>query len=479
MLEISSFKLYVVMMIFRILSVCVFLFLTKTLTAQRVVAEIDIPKGMGNDPHDLQVLALQDSLLFAYENVSIKKGYKPFNSLLILPTDEIKTLSYDLLEDKILCGVVNNSGEKLFYFLEEERKSIVVKGARINFKTDAVTLVPESLELRGSLIGTDVRDNFLFIYAFEKKTFKLKVTKVSGFSVIDEKEFPLSVDFSRFKSSEISFVPTNVPVGSEQASTKVKILLEGENIAIIVDEPFDEYLETRQLLRTTVIRINTITAEIKNRLFVEPTERKFRSTISKNYLFRAVAGNSDYALQVFNLNNGNPILSKVFRKDNSTKEIVSYLREGRANRIRQEKLYNLVSTAPLTTPYVVTYNDQITGKLIVLCGTYYDTKNVLISQPFDVVGIMVSVIGTTIRQLRDGPGVSRYFYLEEEQGGGFGVIDLLSVPLLKQKIDAYEMSLIEKLYKYKVKGYHEFRGGLLAVYFMPDLDKMRLVEFSQ
>lgn len=55
-----------------------------------------------------------------------------------------------------MCGVVNEHGEKLFYFLEDERKSIVFKGARVNLKTNAVTAVNESLELRGSFMGTDV-----------------------------------------------------------------------------------------------------------------------------------------------------------------------------------------------------------------------------------------------------------------------------------------------------------------------------------
>jgi hypothetical protein len=466
------------MMIFRIFFSCIFLFLAKPLTAQRVVAEIDIPKGMGNDPRELQVLALQDSLFFAYENAFTKKGYKPFNSLLILPTDEIKTLPYDLLEGKILCGVVNDHGEKLFYFLQAERKSIVLKGARVSLRTDAVTVLPESLELRGSLIGTDVRDNFLFIYAFEKKTFKLKVTKVSAFSVIEEKEFPISVDFSRFKHSEISFLPENVPIGSGQASAKVKVLLQGENIAIVVDEPFDEYLETHKFFKTTVIRINTMNGEVRNRLFLEPSEWKFRSAISNDYLFRVVAAEG-FVFQIFDLKNGNPIFSKVFPADNSTKEITSYFREGRANRIAQEKVYNLASAMGVAIPYVVTYDDKIQGKLIVLCGTYYDAKNSLIVLPFSAVDIMVSVIGTAILQMRDGPGISRYFYMEQQQPGAFAPMEPQSVPLLKQKIDAYEMSLIEKLYKYKVKGYYEFRGGLLAIYFMPELDKLRLVEFTQ
>lgn len=465
----------------RLWTIFLFVFFGFDILGQRIITEIDMP-SRSRVPEYFECIPLHDSLIISYRIPMPIKTEKEFNTLLILPDGTKKILADEILKDKVLAGVASDGQEKLFYFLDFENKSIVVKAVKRNLVLNKEVLLSESVAIPGKLIGAAVRNNALYVYAFEKKkSYMLKVIKIDKLQVSEQKDYPLSVDLSKFKRSEISFIPENVPLGPEKIITKVKIFLQGETIAFVVDEPFDEFDKTQQLFKTTVIRINTITDQVQSRFFAETRiDRQFRSAIHGEYFFRTINNKKEFTLQVYDLNNGKQLINKVIPDDAAAEKFKVIYREGRANNkiTRIESLSYMMYRSKEYYPYVVVNEDSLTNTFLLTWGVYWDENFFAPAIPLSPAYIITASVGNLIAQTLNGPGISMYFYLEGSVTTDFKITDRPTIGIGKHKTDAFERDLNQKLIKYKVKGYQEFNGGLIGIYYFPESDKVRFVEFQ-
>ena len=60
------------------------------------------------------------------------------------------------------------------------------------------------------------------------------------------------------------------------------------------------------------------------------------------------------------------------------------------------------------------------------------------------LGLMVMAVGTTIKQLSDGPGISRYFYVRGSADGGFEFAPDDSIDIVRRRIDSFELESLTK-----------------------------------
>ena len=464
------------------LAVIVFVFYCQSAFSQQTLAEFGLPKGQ--DPTKIQFLSLNKiAFFFSYQTpfapTNRTEGFRKFNAWLIDDNEETRKLNMDFFADKIICGAVEGDDQILFYYFEQERKNILIKGANLNLKSNEVTPMNAALVVPGKFIGGHVKGDRLFIYAFEKNTYLLKVLDVQLLEIKSEKNFKLAVDLSRFRASEIAFIPEMTQVGSAQATAKVKVMPQGDCIRIVVDEPFKEYEERAHLYKTTAIDINSQTGLSTIRVFAEESRNQFRSTIYDGYVFRTVNTFSEFRLQIFDFMKGSEVYRQFLPRDDASKEVSVTFRENSTNHFSGEaKLYDMIGGSDVCLPFLSVSKNQSNNNLIITWGTYFEKNAMAPIGPNLAVGMMVGIAGTAIFSAMDGPGETRHFDLEGNIESGFKIVQGNSDFPIRRKIDVFESEQNANRIKYRRKGYFQYADATLALYFFPALNKLTFVEFK-
>jgi hypothetical protein len=444
--------------------------------AQRTHAEFPIPNG--SSPREVQCVAMHDTLLVTYQFAPPgPAGYPLFNSLLVLPDGTITKPKLDQLRDKILCGIEDNGANRLLYFLTESRKGISLGALNVTATMQKPIVIGDTLLANGRLIGSDIRNNDLYLYTFEKDSYLFNVIRINQLKVVEEKKYKLSFDLSQFNPAQIAFIPEGVLPGAEQASAKVKIMLQDDYINLIVDECHDQYNEKLRLYKTTVVHINTHTNETSIHVYTEDTPRKFRSFLVGNYLFRAIHYFDAFNLQVFDIRSNREVYHEMLVADKAANEILVYFREGKANRIDTlETLYYTIGASPMCEPFIIVQNDDAASNYKITWGTYFNGKGIAPLVMANPAGLMVMIVGTAIKQMGEGPGISRYFYMQGNFDNGFNLLNDHK-EMMRNRIDTYELFLQSQKKRYQRKGYYISPNSMLAFYFYPKTDKLELVVF--
>jgi hypothetical protein len=93
--------------------------------------------------------------------------------------------------------------------------------------------------------------------------------------------------------------------------------------------------------------------------------------------------------------------------------------------------------------------------------------------------MMISVLGTAILEMKEGPGDTRHFYLKGNVTSGFDIVTKTSALDERQEIDRHEMELSKTKVLYRRKGYFDLNNGQLAFYYLPQLNKLQIVLFEK
>lgn len=463
------------------LAVIVFVFYCQPVFSQQTFTEFDLPKG--HDPTKIQFLSLNKMAVLLYQTpfapTNSKEGFRKFNAWLVDDQGETRKLNMDFFGDKVICGAVESEEQILFYYFEQERKNILIKAANLNLRSNEVAPLDAALIVPGKFIGGNVKGDRLFIYAFERNTYLLKVLDVQLLEIKSEKNYKLAVDLSKFRASEIAFIPETTQVGSAQATAKVKVMPQGEHIRIVVDEPFKDYEERVHLYKTTAIDIDSQTGQSTIRVFAEETRNQFRSIIYDGYVFRTVNTFSEFRLQIFDFMKGSEVYRQTLPRDDASKKISVTFRENSTNHFSGEaKLYDMISGADVCLPFLAVSKNESNDKFIITWGTYFERNSMAPIGP-DLVGMMVGIGGTAIFSAMDGPGETRHFDLEGNIEAGFKIVQGQNDFPTRRKIDVFESEQNVNRLKYRRKGYFQYAGTTLALYYFPSLNKLSFIEFKQ
>lgn len=95
-----------------------------------------------------------------------------------------------------------------------------------------------------------------------------------------------------------------------------------------------------------------------------------------------------------------------------------------------------------------------------------------------MLSLMLFAATTAIRQVGDGPGESKYFYLRGKPEQTFNVTDEKSDSILRNRIDRFEIDEQDKEIRFDFKNYFQVGNSVLAVYKTKKEKSLRLVLFD-
>jgi hypothetical protein len=443
--------------------------------SQEKIIKIQVPEK--KTPEEIQIINFEDELFVTYKIDYLNPKTKPYFFYSIDKEGIHHETDFAELNGKIISSITSDSLQNYFHYIEDDNKSIslgAIKRDRLTGKK--TSCAPTTID--GRLLGITANEERLFIYSFEKKTYQLRVTEKINDKLVTEKLYPLSFDFSKFKRNDIAFIPEGSVIGAEQASVPVKIFVGSNYVRIVFDDPFNEFAPVPQNnYRTILIDINTKTGDILNRSIVETSKGNFRSFPLSNYLTRAVVWGNDFTLQVFDIKKGKLVNSKKIVNEKTNKDQMVFFREGNKNIIsRNENLFHMIKVAPLCVPFVLAEKDPLTDNgLLVTWGTYYNSRGAMGPGMGGPAGLLVMAVGTTIKQMSEGPGVSRYFYLRGSAEDEFQIISDGQVDIVRNKIDSFEMTHLSG--DVRRMGYYQASASIIAVYHNKPTSEMWLIEF--
>lgn len=424
----------------------------------------------------IQVINFGDELFVGYKIQYPKPKTKPYYFYWI-SEGAVHEVDFPELNGKLISSITRDSLHNFFHYVEEENKLIslgTIKENRLTGKREACA--PTTVE--GRLIGITGNENTVFIYSFEKKTYQLKVTEKLNDRIVNERLYGLSFDLSKFKPSDIAFVPKGSVIGAAQASARVKVFVGPEDVKIIMDDPYDETaLPVQNNYKTVLIDIDTKTGAVLNKIIPEMSKGNFRSFPLSKYLFRAVAFGNDFTLQMFDMEKRQFVNSKKIVNDKKYKGQKVFFREGSKNRISQtESLSNMIQVSWQCVPFVLAENDpQSDSGVVVTWGTYYNGRGVQAPVMPGGLGLMIMVIGTTIKQMSEGPGVSRYLYVRGSAKDEFQIVNAEAVDIVRNRIDLFEMANLKD--DFTRNGYYQASESILGAYLDEANSELWLVEF--
>lgn len=447
-----------------------------SLSAQKIFAKIEFPEN--GRVEDVQLINFNDSIFLSYR---VPDMANEFQSKLILPDGTVEFIKANELAGQLICGVTTLSRQqKNFYFLEQKRNTVILKVLQLDFKNKFRSLLPEQVILNGKFLGAHEEQGDLLIYTTEKNKFTIKMTRLHNLTSLEERNYKLSVDLSNYKNTDIAFFEENEFLGAVKAAGKVKIILKARTIDILIDEPHNEYEEQERMYKTTFISIDKESGESTIKMFPEFEKTNFRSFISDQYLFRTKNTFEKLVLQVFDHTTGQQVLTKTILFEKTLNRKLVYFREGRGNKVSKiESLGHMIKVSYMCSPFVTVSKDSSSSNFIMTWGTYYDDNGMqaaVSSNP--LLGLMIVAVGTAIRQLSDGPGISRYFYLTGNPANGFDFASDAIVNTIKEKIDLYEMDQQGLKINFWYKGYFDLNRNVMAVYQISS-GKLFVVKFNK
>ncbi len=437
---------------------------------------IKIPLPEKKDPDAIQVINFADELFVGYKIEYPNSKTKPYY-FYWADKFAFREVDFPELNGKVISAITRDSLHTYFHYVEEDNKLIslgAIKENRLTGKKESCA--PTTVD--GSLLGITGNEDRIFIYSFEKKTYRLRVTEKVNDKVVNEKFYGLSFDFSKVKSSDIAFIPEGSVIGVAQASARIKIFISSDHARIVFDDPFNEYApEPQNNYKTILIDINMQTGVVSNKMITETTKGNFRSFPLSKYLIRTVAWGNDFTLQVFDMEKGAFINSKKIVNEKKYKEQMVFLREGLKNTIsRTENLWNMIKVSGLCVPFVLAEKDpQTDNGLLITWGTYYNDRGMLGPLGGGVMGLVIMAVGTTIKQMSEGPGVSRYFYLRGSPVDEFQIVSDDQVDIARSRIDSFEMNHLGE--DFKRMGYYQASKSVIGAYHDKTNSTLWLVKF--
>lgn len=439
---------------------------------QHNITRIPLPDREKAD--NIQVINFEKELFVAYKVEFPKPKTNPYHFYWVRE-GLVEEVDFPELNGKLISSVTRDSLHNYFHYFEEKNKSISLWGIKENRLTGKKE-ISSPTTIDGRLIGITGSRERVFIYSFEKKAYRLKVTEMVNDKIVNESLYGLSFDLSKFKGSDIAFIPEGSFIGTTQASAPIKVFAGPEHVRITFDDPFDEFASSPQNhYKTTLVDINTQTGTVSNKMITEASKGNFRSVPFSKYLFRTVMWANELTLQMFDVEKGELVSTKKIVSDKQHKDQKVFLREGLRNRISQnETLSNMIHSSWACVPFVVADKDvQTDSSAVVTWGTYYNGRGALPLPSPNVIGLVIMAVGTGIRQIAEGPGLSRYFYLRGSPKEQFQIIN--DVDVVRSRIDSFEQAHLHA--DFTRKGYFHASESAVGTYFDEVNSELWLVEF--
>ena len=439
-----------------------------TAYSQEVINEHELPdKGSFQN---IELLSIGDTII---ANLSMWfQGNAQLSSFVLSPDRKLASLpNLRWANRKDIAGIVAlPDGRKRIYYVNQEKKQFTILASELHFKNRNFADTPGELILGGQMLGMFTDNNTVVLFYFDKGTIHEIV--LDGLNITNKKSYVLPAGMADVHAREITFFPEGDHVGAVQAKSTLKLILNDESITAVHDYWGYGY----KSVYTTVAICERSSGKVTVKTF--PSDGILSSTIVDNFLYRTINSKNTFVMEVFDVNSATKIHEHRIDASPATEKQMVYFREGRAHRVSKteslEHMMHIMKRAAPVEPFVMAQNQG--DSVVITWGNYFDDNGAMGPGGLDpVTGLIIMAVGTTIKQVSPGPGISRYFYLMGNVKGGFTLKD--DPDFLRARIDLFEMEQ-QKSEVAKKYGYFNFRGDVIGIYYLPKKNKLKFVKFQ-
>jgi len=423
---------------------------------QQVIAEFPSKIQQLN----FQAIPFGDSILFSYDEVVGPNGRR---------VRDVKWISKAGIAHDVFCPVnvfaVESEGDKIYHYYRE-RKSLRAYEKLIDSRT--MNNLPESIEFKDEIILASYVDENLFLILLKEEGKRISVLEIAGMQVVNTTTYKLPIALDEFikKNTYIEFYDEPL-LDSFKGRARVKIFLADADIYLVIDEKQFEPTKTNPNV-THVLHLGKA-GDVKYHSFPSAGKADFGSFLYDGKLFQNHIGKEKFSLVVYDLS-GRQLMRYDVTADSldvGKKDLPKVnFRRGREPFQGWDTFQSIYRQTGMSDPLIVV-SEKDQGYRI-QWGTYFDEKGVgtYASGVAPLVSMLTFFVTTAIKQVSDGPGLSRYLYFETDLSTG--KILPAEVPpsgLLRGRIDEYERNRQKKNNSpFESKSYVPFLDGVVAIY---------------
>lgn len=444
--------------------------------AQSPVYKIPLPAK--KYPIDLQVAKADSGLFVSFKLSYAGYGANLYKTYLIKRDGTLCETNVPELEDKLVVGITSDSNFRYYHYIERQKKLFVLGALKENLSTGEKLLSPSTI-VANSILGFTCNDTSLTVYSYEKKSYTLQVTVKTNETVASQSNYNLSFDFSRFRNSDVCFLPEGTAIEADQAIAHVKMFVNRDHITLVHDDPYREMSNgVQNFFKTVVIDIDCKSGEILNRMIPETSRSQFRSYAFDKHLYKIVSEADAFSLHVFDIETGALLYQKKIGSSASEKGYPVYQKNQDPNfsSTKTITLEEMTKTAWLCVPYVIVQEGEDSNVVITL-GTFLNEKTgAVVPGRLSAIDLIGSALGTAIMQMGPASGITRFFFMSGSPNSGLKLDDRHLITTVADEVDAFELVHNEKDFK-RIKLF-AVSNGVVGVYQRKDDSSLWLVPFN-
>ncbi len=443
---------------------------------QEVLAKIPFKNSTGEN---LRSYNFGDSLLLSIMESSVSR--KTYNYWVtkkgVISKADITTVNRS---DKFVTDIIKYGNDYFTYNFSNKRVNPILL---IQKNNDLDNIY--QLQLSGKLLAS-FGNSTLFILTYEKENKLLRVIEVEKDNIKNESIIDFPFDLTEYNPNDIRYIAFDSHILLPDAAARLKITMDGNNLILLADEPYQSWHDANVLAKTLICEIDLQSNTLNTRFILEASHNDFRSFLHDGLLYRLITNSKKFELKVFDTT-GKRVSGFVILRDPDTKKQKVFFRARIDNQLsiisgketqlaNVETLYHTMLVANQSRPLIIV--EKTSDKKVVLtCGNYYNRKGASagIGIP-DPIRLPVAIFGTTVKQFTEGPGVSRYFYMSQDKVGNYQIDNELKTP--RGIIDSYEVSKEKDSLKFSFKGYTSFGLDFLGLYQYRKSDSIEIINYG-
>ncbi len=456
---------------FQIIILSIYVLCSFDTQAQSVIAEFSLPR---KKIENIQSYATGDNIYLFYDEHNSDSGLIR-RSCQINVNGTCKELVLEHIEKSSLIDVREVGDTTWLYYLTGKKSALNLKAMVYNKTTGKSEWLNNEIEIYGQILAIS-NDDTLSIITYDKEQNQLEVLRVNRFKKVYDKLFDVPIDLSK-DYMNVSFIQNDDWASIEQGASKFKMYIKNNKLILSIDYTYVESMYTKP--QTMILLFDLLSGAHTVKNLETKIKSTFRSFIYNDILYRTYASKKLFQLEVLKLSTGALIQEKEMPLDTTLKKSFVYLRNGKTNRIiNEESKYKMMTSSEAWEPSVIALPGNDSCQTTIVWSSYYPgNTNMMIIMTHPLIGMIVSsIVVSSIMQMREPAGLSRYFYINSDCGEGINS-NSPAVKSQREIIDAYELSLDLKRIFFKYKAYLSLKNRPIGLYYSERTQNIKLVRF--
>lgn len=342
-----------------------------------------------------QVFETNDTLFFSYFD-----NYPEITHHAIIFYPNGKTENVDVKDVAEPFLAIESVGTKWFYYFltENKSKAPVLKTLRIDRKDNSRTILDHETSIRGEVVGVSTTQKNPLLISWHKETHTLRVYQIKENKSV-EKTFILPERTNVLDAKDFQLISGNTGWIYE-ANSWVKVYIDPNRIRLGIDWSNNiELLTLNENQKHDTLSITTNNSD-------------YRSFVCDSLLFRYHIFSNGLYVKVYDAFKGTELSIHSLEKKKASDTDLIYIHSGKQNTTAKDiKLKKLFDSFAFNAEPVIVASKSGGNLYGLSIGTFFNQKgagNTIGNNPSQLIFSLPII--TSVRQLREQPAVSRYFY---------------------------------------------------------------------